>query len=592
MENEVNQKNIKEKKENMFPDQNMQMQKKEIDPHTIKLLLVVLFAVIMTALAIGCVVYFQQKAKTAQISADYQQQIINLQKQQQNQINSNNELLNNNLEEQSDQVNYTEEQDTPPSYSEGLGLGEVIINWKKKAVETEEGCNEDAQCFWVGEIANDQPLYKGKRFFVEAYSQLGGGIKHYIIGKNGEGIDEKNYVEIDDESANEDKIVGISDIPEEITFPGTNFRLKKYYSPSYIFPDDDIKKQLFSVRNLGDLYLTKDGCIIAKLPDHTAVGYDFVIPFLNDESNVPNIIFNSGKENKDEYDYTVHSCGGYCTNLATNENIQLESLEVIGKTISGENVYRLRDSNNQMLIDLYNNKNTIAYYNDDYEAQGKNKYSYDEFIGMNPYLFWQDPLGRWVQLSNSKFESAAEMCKPVIYLYPHDKMNIGINVNVNGKLTYTNPEYKDGWRVEASPNGQIKNLDTGEYYDSLLWEGIGLNYPKQENGWVVKKENLNSFFNEKLVKLGLNDKEKNDFKEYWLSRLNEKTFYKISFISQKQFNEIASVEFSPIEPNNFIRVMMTAEGLDNYVEIPEQVLPNTPQRSGFTAVEWGGTLLK
>jgi hypothetical protein len=548
----------------------------------IKLWIILGFSSVVTVSLICYAVYFWQKVKTEQLEKKYQQQIINIQTQRTQQLQENLDNGLPNVDNQTEQV-------------ARIGLDKILIDWEKKVIEVKEICDEGNQCFLVGKIANDDPAYKGKSFYLEAIPTMGGSdMRHYIIEKTSDGVGKKVYAEGDQGAENGVIIVGISDIPDEITFPGTNYRLKKHYSPNSLFSEVKTKKKIFSDRNLGDFYLTEDGCIVAELPDHTTIAYDFIIPFISDQSSVIDVTLNSGEKNKDEYDYIDASCGGVCTYLSEAEGKLKpdDNIEAIGKTVNGEDIYRLKDPNDKILKDLYNNKNTIAYYSDDYKDQGKSKYSYDEFIKLNPYLFWKDPIGRWIKFTNSKFSSAAEMCKPVIYLYPQDKISMDVKVNINGSLTYTNPLYNDGWKVEVSPGGQIKSLGTGEYFNYLLWEGIGLNYPKQKEGWVIKRENIDSFFDEKLTKLGLNDKEANDFKEYWLSRLNEKSFYRISFLSQKQFGSLASVEFNPITPNVFIRVMMTAEGLDDYINIPEQKLPNTPQRSGFTAVEWGGALLK
>ena len=50
------------------------------------------------------------------------------------------------------------------------------------------------------------------------------------------------------------------------------------------------------------------------------------------------------------------------------------------------------------------------------------------------------------------------------------------------------------------------------------------------------------------------------------------------------------LEFS-VEPDNIIRVLMQYRALDSYIEVNEQKL-ETPERTGFVAVEWGGTEIK
>lgn len=50
------------------------------------------------------------------------------------------------------------------------------------------------------------------------------------------------------------------------------------------------------------------------------------------------------------------------------------------------------------------------------------------------------------------------------------------------------------------------------------------------------------------------------------------------------------LEFSK-KPDSLIRVLMTYKGLENPIDVKEQQL-KTPQRTGFVAVEWGGTEIK
>ena len=45
------------------------------------------------------------------------------------------------------------------------------------------------------------------------------------------------------------------------------------------------------------------------------------------------------------------------------------------------------------------------------------------------------------------------------------------------------------------------------------------------------------------------------------------------------------------KPDTIIRVLMIFKGLDNPIEVKEQKLIR-PDRTGFAAVEWGGTEIK
>ena len=50
------------------------------------------------------------------------------------------------------------------------------------------------------------------------------------------------------------------------------------------------------------------------------------------------------------------------------------------------------------------------------------------------------------------------------------------------------------------------------------------------------------------------------------------------------------LEINP-NPDSLIRVWMTFKGLDNPIEVQEQKL-ESPDRTGFVVVEWGGTEIK
>jgi hypothetical protein len=61
-----------------------------------------------------------------------------------------------------------------------------------------------------------------------------------------------------------------------------------------------------------------------------------------------------------------------------------------------------------------------------------------------------------------------------------------------------------------------------------------------------------------------------------------------TFVPQEQFDQLAPLAVSP-QPDTVIRVFMDYQGLDKYQEVAAPVI-TTPQRKGFTVVEWGGAL--
>lgn len=409
------------------------------------------------------------------------------------------------------------------------------------------------------------------RYSMEAY------VKHYFL------IDgQKIYF-----GDNSITIEGFFDPPKIISSPDSKYSLA-------ILPFDNntdflyelkTKGVLFKDEQWGNVYSTQWGCPVAliEFPDHTVSYYELRIPFI--ENNIPEITFIGGGKNTEEY--RGASCIDY-RNEDVSELMPDKRLKVAGVAGNGDYVYEFIDTDNKELKDIYNNEFTEAY---DYDLK-KNKYTYREFLDLHPVLFWKDPLGRWIRFTDKQFMRELELGKPVIYLYPEKKTRLSVKVAPNGGFIVTDPPYGDGWEVEAEPNGQITDLATGKKYDYLFWEGIGLNYPMKNTGWAIEKKELREFFTEKLSILGLNDREITEFNEYWVNKLSEMPYYKIYFLTQNEFNRIAPLTISPEKPQTLIRVMMTAEGLNGKIQIPEQKLPPTPERKGFTAVEWGGTLLR
>lgn len=465
----------------------------------------------------------------------------------------------------------------------------VKVDWEKEFIKIETEFEENDRYntydyYLAGKITNGR--HGGQIVYLEVEHSMGDIFNYYLL-KDGERFYLKD---------NDMEIEGLTDLPKTIAAPAEKYTIEGGNIKNRFFAEIEMEKKLFTHEKLGDIYLTKDGCAVAELPDHTVLAYSFTVPFINKENGLPEIVFDNGEENGEEYDYSkITGCGSLCyhLNVASEEDASLaERLEIVGKAGNGDAVYGFKDGNDNNLKDLYNDKNTVAYYGADWQKTDESKYSYEEFLDLRPLLYWQDALGRWVRFENKKFISAAEMCKPIIYLYPEEKTKIDVQVNPNGGFTFTEPAYNGGWSVEAYPDGEITDLKTGQKYDYLYWEGIGLNYPIKEEGFVVRAENLEQFFDDKLSLLGLNEKETGDFKNYWLKKLSADPYYKISFLTRDEFNGIAPLNFSIAKPRTIIRVMMSAEGLNKFKLVPEQKLPAASARNGFTAVEWGGTLLR
>lgn len=179
--------------------------------------------------------------------------------------------------------------------------------------------------------------------------------------------------------------------------------------------------------------------------------------------------------------------------------------------------------------------------------------------------------------------------KPLIYLYPEEKMNVSVKVGYPKRLTVSYPEYNDGWDVIAEPDGNIIDINGRNYY-GLYWEGKNNFSSNFKDGFVVNKKDLVPFLEEKLFILGLSEREANEFIVYWLPKLQENDYNLIRFESINSINKQMPLEINP-EPDTIIRVMMKYKPLNKKIKIKEQEL-TTPIREGFTVVEWGGTISK
>ena len=184
------------------------------------------------------------------------------------------------------------------------------------------------------------------------------------------------------------------------------------------------------------------------------------------------------------------------------------------------------------------------------------------------------------------------VAKPIIYIYPTEETSVTVELGNKELLTCTYPIYKDKWEVLAKPDGTLIDEKTGKSYYALYWEGKNSKnyFGKLEEGFVVKGEDTISFLEEKLEILGLNEREAEEFIVYWLPKMQNNKYNYIRFQTEEEIEKNMPLNVSP-KPETVIRVMMEWKGLNNPIEVKEQVLEKKV-RSGYTIVEWGGTEIK
>lgn len=345
------------------------------------------------------------------------------------------------------------------------------------------------------------------------------------------------------------------------TKDGTNLRLYKDDEHSYIGKEN----AFFYVREDGRIEF-----IAMEIPFYEA-GDTF-------DEIIPNITWNDGTENMIGYvSHEISGCG-FPDQYKVVDDESITGNLIAAGTYSGGVVYEP--------VDL-----DTDYYREFFETWSNlspEEKTWEEFTAAHPFFYWQDPYGRWLEFMSVDVMPAVECGKPVIYLYPEETMEIGVEIELE-KMSYSEPEYKDGWNVIANPDGTLVELETGEEYPYLFWEGLGDSYVSPVNYWVVAQAEVEPFLIETLTKLGLNTQEIADFNEFWVPRMEEAPYYQIGFHGTEVMNQIAPLALTE-KPDSVLRVLMDYQELDTPIpNNPPTFLPSFT-RNGFTLVEWGGVL--
>ncbi|HAN21050.1 MAG: hypothetical protein A2Y15_08300 [Clostridiales bacterium GWF2_36_10] len=174
--------------------------------------------------------------------------------------------------------------------------------------------------------------------------------------------------------------------------------------------------------------------------------------------------------------------------------------------------------------------------------------------------------------------------KPVIYLYPTEPTEVDVKLDFVGTLTVTIPEYNDGWKVTAYPDGTLVD-ENGTEYPYLFWEGKPDNPVKITEGFCVAGNETEIFLRKLLPYLGLIETEYEEFIDFWVPRMEGNVYNLIQFQTEI-YTDNAILKINP-EPDSILRVFMSFTAVDEYTKIPTQTL-ETFKRFGFTVIEWGG----
>lgn len=391
-----------------------------------------------------------------------------------------------------------------------------------------------------------------------------------------------------------DKIVSL-EYPGFLYFNNLTFQSETYANddsdaenPFFHPEESDIYEKIYTDRIYGDVFLnTEDGGVYLKSPIGTAKAYSLKIDFLS--GGIPQVVWNDGAKTQNKF--ISQGVGGCGTSKYTDDvsgEIPMDALVPAGATNNGGIVYEYKDKNVEYLKKWYQDNVEMSK---DWEEENWGKtVSYEQFVGNHPVFFWKDSMGRLVRFINQN-DFLGGCGKPVIYLYPEQTTVVSVKVTPTGGMTVSDPAYGNGWNVSADPHSNITNLADGRVYPYLFWEGSGDSiYRMPEKGFVTSKENLENLLDEKLSRLGLIRKEINDFKDFWLPKMlsEDKPYYFMTFVSRREIDNLAPLDISP-KPDSIIRVLMDYKGLDEYASVAGFEI-KTPERKGFTVVEWGGVL--
>ncbi len=198
----------------------------------------------------------------------------------------------------------------------------------------------------------------------------------------------------------------------------------------------------------------------------------------------------------------------------------------------------------------------------------------------------------WCQIFGQDGDGWYCIGKPVIYLYPKKPTLVDVSVETEGDIVISDPHYPPGgWRqVLANPNGTLEYQN--KQYRELFYETQSRALKRPESGVIMEKQNLKSQLLDFITKLGLSRKdEQQEFLEWWIPRLQaiktDRLF--VSILERNEKERIDKVNISP-KPDTMIEFIVYFAPLADGETVAPLILPRTPKRIGFTAIEWGGVI--
>ncbi len=171
--------------------------------------------------------------------------------------------------------------------------------------------------------------------------------------------------------------------------------------------------------------------------------------------------------------------------------------------------------------------------------------------------------------------------KPNIYLYSDRDLTARVRLFPETAITASDPPYKPGlgWKAE------IRNGSLNGKGDFLFYEANGHDSGWQkEEGYIIRGAYREQDMASMLGEYGFNEKETDEFIEYWACHLAGDRDYVLYPQETDAVNQDIPLSIIP-EPDAVTRIWFYAEP---FVSAPGPVTnPETIIREGFYVVEWG-----
>ncbi|MFT5778212.1 MAG: hypothetical protein ACI837_001168 [Crocinitomicaceae bacterium] len=242
-------------------------------------------------------------------------------------------------------------------------------------------------------------------------------------------------------------------------------------------------------------------------------------------------------------------------------------------SVDGQNSSKMMEKGEHLKLTLSPGKHIFQFYVHNYEEINSGELTIEAQHKDHYYLHF----------TSSVYPTV--VTKPVIYLYPEKETQVEVVLNVKGTEPFFYPAYDSKWECTAMPDGAIHIGD--KEYNYLFWEAnedaVSIDH---REGFLVEKNNVVAFLEEKLTLAGFTSKEQADFITYWGPRMIQHDLSFVRFLFNESCDEFAEIKITP-KPTNMYRMYILFQPTEISLVFKEQtIIPMN--REGFSVLEWGG----